>query len=516
MKAPFKDIALAFSGGGFRAAGFTLGTLSYLEKIGLLPEVRAISSVSGGSITAVKYAQSLIDEQDFETFFKSYYEFLEQDKLADNSLKDLNTKSIWEAPEYSHKTRNTINAFAIQYNKFANQKTLGDFHAYAQKEGSSVKKLIINATDFSEAIQFRIKNVSGSEKFGNGKIDSSYRKNWEKVKLGDALAASSAFPGGFEPILFPNDFYGEKSDKEYLSLMDGGIVDNQGASSLLPSDNDAKSKYGFYFISDVASPYIDEPLKTIKVDLISKIIGFLSDFTVLLTSILFTLVFYALRYNKLTLTFLYITILILLFQAGLIFVSRKINKMTGLKNRFRLPTRELGHYIANRVNSLVFMMSIVMLKNNRRRNANNLYERFRNQSITSTIYELRCQKNQFKKYLKPHPEHATSWDKIKVHTNEITDKIIKASSEASKFGTTLWFKDDTILDKLIACGEFTACYNLIAFMVENEKDYPLKDKDNKVLLDRLIKDWNTFQNNPKFLVNLRKLQFKSDSGLSTD
>jgi hypothetical protein len=38
MIEPFQNIALAFSGGGFRAAGFTLGTLSYFEHLGLLLE----------------------------------------------------------------------------------------------------------------------------------------------------------------------------------------------------------------------------------------------------------------------------------------------------------------------------------------------------------------------------------------------------------------------------------------------------------------------------------------------
>ena len=136
MIEPFKDIALAFSGGGFRAAGFTLGTLSYLERIGLLSEVKAISSVSGGSITAVKYAQSLIDEQDFISFFKEYYLFLKEDTLADNAITDLNKKEVWDLPENSHKSVNAINSFAIQYNKFTHQKTLDDFHTYSLKESS--------------------------------------------------------------------------------------------------------------------------------------------------------------------------------------------------------------------------------------------------------------------------------------------------------------------------------------------------------------------------------------------
>ncbi len=55
------NIGLAFSGGGYRAATFDLGALSMLNAIRLedgrtlLDCVTALSSVSGGSITALKY-----------------------------------------------------------------------------------------------------------------------------------------------------------------------------------------------------------------------------------------------------------------------------------------------------------------------------------------------------------------------------------------------------------------------------------------------------------------------------
>lgn len=57
---PFQSIALCFSGGGFRAAAFSLGVLSYLNKVkiksaegeaSLLSHVNFIASASGGTIT---------------------------------------------------------------------------------------------------------------------------------------------------------------------------------------------------------------------------------------------------------------------------------------------------------------------------------------------------------------------------------------------------------------------------------------------------------------------------------
>lgn len=46
-----RDIELAFSGGGMRAAAFALGTFLYFVDVKLIDRIRQISSVSGGSIT---------------------------------------------------------------------------------------------------------------------------------------------------------------------------------------------------------------------------------------------------------------------------------------------------------------------------------------------------------------------------------------------------------------------------------------------------------------------------------
>ncbi len=53
---PRRDIGVALSGGGFRAAAFHLGCLRALHDRGLLPRVRVISGVSGGALLAALYA----------------------------------------------------------------------------------------------------------------------------------------------------------------------------------------------------------------------------------------------------------------------------------------------------------------------------------------------------------------------------------------------------------------------------------------------------------------------------
>src|SRR5207253_6434293 len=53
----------------------------------------------------------------------------------------------------------------------------------------------------------------------------------ERIRLADSVAASSCFPGAFEPIAWPSDF-GFPSG-EPTPLMDGGIFDNSGIESVL-------------------------------------------------------------------------------------------------------------------------------------------------------------------------------------------------------------------------------------------------------------------------------------------
>jgi len=43
-------IGLGLSGGGFRASIFHLGVILRLEELGIMPQMKVISSVSGGSI----------------------------------------------------------------------------------------------------------------------------------------------------------------------------------------------------------------------------------------------------------------------------------------------------------------------------------------------------------------------------------------------------------------------------------------------------------------------------------
>src|SRR5215831_17697633 len=68
-------VALSFSGGGFRAAAYCLGCLSYLEKITFQGKkftelVHFISSASGGTITSLVYGSGQRQGELFKEFYR--------------------------------------------------------------------------------------------------------------------------------------------------------------------------------------------------------------------------------------------------------------------------------------------------------------------------------------------------------------------------------------------------------------------------------------------------------------
>ena len=81
------NIAISFSGGGYRASAFHLGSLDLLDKVGLRENITMLSTVSGGSITGGKYACALSEavsnnNPDFyEGFYREIYTFMLETRL---------------------------------------------------------------------------------------------------------------------------------------------------------------------------------------------------------------------------------------------------------------------------------------------------------------------------------------------------------------------------------------------------------------------------------------------------
>ncbi|SEO54751.1 Patatin-like phospholipase [Mucilaginibacter gossypiicola] len=294
-----KNIALAMSGGGYRAAAFSLGALSYLNNTGyddrtLLQNVTFMSSTSGGSITNIAYSAGLCQGDSFSTIYLRLLNAIDGEKAIKRAFEILNHDAAWQTrPD---KSRNLINAFSMAYDEllYPNQY----FKLYTDRLGGThLEEICVNSTEFANGLSFRFQSqhpTLNNGKIGNGYIYFSDLDAAWRLKLSDILASSSCFPGGFEPLIFPEDFThaglkpkelneainfknnpfttDEKpddifEDEEFkdnpkrFGLMDGGIADNQAIDSILLASQRRKEKarppFDLLLITDVTSYLID-------------------------------------------------------------------------------------------------------------------------------------------------------------------------------------------------------------------------------------------------------------------
>jgi len=273
-------LALSLSGGGVRAVGFHLGTMSMLERLGLLEKVQIISSVSGGSLPGIGYSLSQRLGRSFQDFFDDFYEFLPPLNLIEEMMKKMVAR---DAPAPSGR-RDMITAFANIYEEFYFKRFFGEF-----TDGGEVtfdilmreprqdhrqdhlkdhlKEMVFNATEFKTGSAFRFQVSEYRCLIGNRNI-AICKKHARQIRVADIMAASSCIPVGMEPLFFPDDFHWPddkikrgrfaKSERPTcweinralernldtklpnFALMDGGVYDNQGVSSTLNALNRRK------------------------------------------------------------------------------------------------------------------------------------------------------------------------------------------------------------------------------------------------------------------------------------
>ena len=257
---PLGTIALSLSGGGGRAAGFHMGTLAYLDRVDLLKDVSILSSVSGGSHVAAKYALTLktAPEEEslhdtFRRFYEEYFGFLMRANLVPRAFEKLSARSKPDATRKSGR-QNAVLALADIYDESKDFLNGARFDVFWGPREIHIKELIINTTEFKTGVAFRFHKGAFSRRSGNRfvPLPEDYAR---KARLADIVAASSCIPVGLEPMFFPQDFrwpedepklcgeiegyiaYHCGSDThgnrvESVSLMDGGVYDNQGTDSV--------------------------------------------------------------------------------------------------------------------------------------------------------------------------------------------------------------------------------------------------------------------------------------------
>jgi NTE family protein len=239
-----EGIALCLSGGGYRAMVFHLGVLHRLNEAGLLPKLARISSVSGGSITAgalgLSWKQLSFDADGRATNFN-----LVAHKIQDMADTTIDVGAIIGGILMPGSISKRV---AKRYaDVLFGEATLQDLPDSEAGEGP---RFVINATNVQSGVLWRFSRpYMGDYRVG------LFRN--PRVRLADAVAASSAFP----PVLSPTTIdirepveVTEGADlarppyTEAAVLSDGGVYDNLGletafkrCTTLLVSDAGQKT-----------------------------------------------------------------------------------------------------------------------------------------------------------------------------------------------------------------------------------------------------------------------------------
>lgn len=287
---------LALSGGGFRASLFHIGVLACLAERDVLRHVEALSCVSGGSIIGAHYylelrhlLQSKRDHEITAADYVGIVRRIEQAFLAGvqrnirmRVLAELTTnlKMIFQAG-YSRTLRvgelyerelfarvrdghvqgsHVVPDWIAERLGKRRHRWLNDLYIHPMNDAGTadtaflprnhnwrrrnkVPALILNATSlntghgwqFTASFMGEPPTPINAEIDANDRLRRMYYKDapdaHKKVRLGHAVAASSCVPGLFEPLILDGLYPGRS-----VRLIDGGVCDNQGISSLLEQD----------------------------------------------------------------------------------------------------------------------------------------------------------------------------------------------------------------------------------------------------------------------------------------
>lgn len=526
-------IALTFSGGGYRAATFHLGALSYFHtiKLGdstLLDYVVALSTISGGTITSLRYMLGLNRGESVNDIFKHLYNFFTKTDLATVAMDNL---SVYREGQCA----SLIRTMDETYNKeLFNNAVLGDL--MDKIDEIYIHHFSANATDFTNGLAFRFQatentgikpnNTSGYRVVGNHKIRIP-RSVAGYIRLSEILACSSCFPSGFEQMAFPRDFVLSDLEevKNYIAgmepfgIMDGGSVDNHGIEPIFLAEermaryvgNPEEHYLDLVIISDVASPYINaySPFQYCLPESIGNLtlkklsgrfwIAELVATGIIATSYIFTSFFFLSGF----LTALW-ALLIGVFIAYIVLKKKllKIAMTTVIRDSMpsvlNLRFKDIATLFANRVSSVLLLVSSVFMKLLRRMGYLIVYQdnTWHNRSVMNGIYELRLGESwisrlkygQILEFMKP------------------GQAIQQNSEKAASMGTTLCFtkeeKDSGMPDALIAAGQYTVCWNLLVYIEEIKKDPTNTNKHHQQIIvceEQLRKDWEAFQKIPLWI-----------------
>ena len=527
------SIGISLSGGGYRAATFHLGTLSFLNQVQvsngktLLDCVSVMSTVSGGSITGLRYMLALAKKENINDMMQELFNFLYHEDLVEDAFANM------EKGRTNNGTSLIKIMASIYDEKLFHGAVMGDLMDCVDE--IPIKHFSANATDFDNGLPFRFQ-VTETRRTDNSRSAFGIFGNNEhrierdiarQITLGEALACSSCFPSGFEPMMFPDDFKVNKLEgaakKGRFGIMDGGIVDNQGIEPiLLAEERISKSEkertdkaLELVIVSDVSSPYMDgySPNKQKLPEGMGRwTFAKLRRNTLIgqLAITLLLIIAFLTNNHYLIGGMLVVWGMVTLATIALHLMNKKILKLVsqtivGKNASFiqHLTFADIESMLMNRATSILKLSSSVFMKRIRKMTYSTLYddEDWQNRKITNTIYELRDGEKWEAK-----SRNGTLLDFLKP-----SKAIQENSTKAANMGTTLWFtqtdKEKGIPEAILAAGQYTICFNLLDYIDTIQKDMVCLNENHQLIMDckqQLQDMWTKFQEDPLWMVSICK------------
>ncbi|CAJ1801134.1 patatin-like phospholipase family protein [Aeromonas hydrophila] len=251
-----KERGIAFSGGGFRATLFAVGSLIRINEEGLLKTFDTFTSVSGGAI-AIGYLSLVWDKLNFiphqtkhglyyaDNFFEVFVEPLMTFCERSIDIKAI-TRSIFTLKRPCYALEDYYNKYLFNDSKLEHITNETEFIFYGTNydTGASVRLTRDSIRDYQ---------LGTATKHG--------------LKLSSAVAISSSFPPFMSPYVIKNpnmewqdSTYSQIRDQDKLlylrqnmRLVDGGLYDNLGIEALWKTKD--QQEYKSVFVADAGAPF---------------------------------------------------------------------------------------------------------------------------------------------------------------------------------------------------------------------------------------------------------------------
>jgi NTE family protein len=211
------SIGVCLSGGGFRAALYSVGVLRYLAEARILRDVRVVCGVSGGSVAAAVLVAA-VAQRGLDVLAGAYVQEVFDPFVAALASRNIRNRAAvrWlvRRPFPAAKPLNIVVGETLHEGLFPQLGDLRDLPASPQ--------LVITATDLMRGRAFRFsRDFVGSWDFG-------YAPPPPTLTVATAVAASVAAPPLLPPLQLRTAGLGLRDAPATITIADGGVYDNLG------------------------------------------------------------------------------------------------------------------------------------------------------------------------------------------------------------------------------------------------------------------------------------------------